>query len=137
MRRYAAAVAAVTVAGGVALAALPVASASAVTPPSQTFVVPASGVFAITGHGWGHGHGMSQWGAEGAASRGVPASTIVSTYYPGTTASVLANTTDPGTPHRHQQLRPCRAPGHRAHGHRRRRPQARAHRSGNLLAHPR
>ena len=92
MRRYAAAVAAVTVAGGVALAALPVASASAVTPPSQTFVVPAGGVFAITGHGWGHGHGMSQWGAEGAASLGVPASTIVSTYYPGTTASVLANT---------------------------------------------
>ena len=35
---------------------------------------------------------MSQWGAEGAASLGVPASTIVSTYYPGTTASVLANT---------------------------------------------
>lgn len=92
MRRYAAAVAAVTVAGGVALAALPVASASAVTPPSQTFVVPAGGVFAITGHGWGHGHGMSQWGAEGAASLGVPASTIVSTYYPGTTASVLVNT---------------------------------------------
>ncbi len=74
-----------------ALAALPAASASAVT-PSQTFVVPANGVFNITGHGWGHGHGMSQWGAEGAASLGVPASTIMSTYYPGTTASVLANT---------------------------------------------
>ena len=92
MRRYAAAVAAVAVASGAALIALPVTSAGAVTPPSQTFVVPTSGVFAITGHGWGHGHGMSQWGAEGAASLGIPASTIVSTYYPGTQASVLANT---------------------------------------------
>lgn len=91
MRRYAAAVAAVTVASGAALAVLPVASASAVTPPGQSFLVPASGVFTIAGHGWGHGHGMSQWGAEGAASIGVPASTIVSTYYPGTKASVLAN----------------------------------------------
>jgi SpoIID/LytB domain protein len=91
MRRYAAALAAVTVASGVALAALPVASASAVT-ASQTFVVPANGVFNITGHGWGHGHGLSQWGAQGAASLGIPSSTIVSTYYPGTTASVLANT---------------------------------------------
>ncbi len=59
---------------------------------SQTFAVPASGVFTITGHGWGHGHGMSQWGAEGAASLGVPASTIMSTYYPGTQATTIANT---------------------------------------------
>ena len=65
MRRYAATVLAVTLAGGTALAALPAASASAVTPPSQTFVVPANGVFTVTGHGWGHGHGMSQWGAKG------------------------------------------------------------------------
>ncbi|MEX2289312.1 MAG: SpoIID/LytB domain-containing protein [Mycobacteriales bacterium] len=51
---------------------------------------PADGVFAIEGHGWGHGRGMSQWGAQGAASQGVSAETIVSTYYPGTTRSVLA-----------------------------------------------
>jgi SpoIID/LytB domain protein len=51
---------------------------------------PADGVFAIEGHGWGHGRGMSQWGAQGAASLGVSAETIVSTYYPGTTRSVLA-----------------------------------------------
>lgn len=91
MRRYAAAVIAVTAASCATLALLPVGSASAVTPPGQSFAVPASGVFAITGHGWGHGHGMSQWGAEGAASLGIPASRIVSTYYPGTQASVLAN----------------------------------------------
>lgn len=51
---------------------------------------PADGVFAIAGHGWGHGRGMSQWGAQGAASNGVSAETIVSTYYPGTTRTVLS-----------------------------------------------
>ena len=35
---------------------------------------------------------MSQWGAEGAASLGIPSSTIVSTYYPGTQATTLSNT---------------------------------------------
>jgi stage II sporulation protein D len=59
---------------------------------AESYTLPASGVFNITGHAWGHGIGMSQWGAEGAASLGVPASTIVSTYYPGTQPSVLANT---------------------------------------------
>ncbi len=59
---------------------------------TQVFSRPADGVFTVVGHGWGHGHGMSQWGAQGAASKGVPASTIVSTYYPGTQAAVLANT---------------------------------------------
>jgi SpoIID/LytB domain protein len=51
---------------------------------------PADGVFSIEGHGWGHGRGMSQWGAQGAASQGVSAETIVSTYYPGTARTVLA-----------------------------------------------
>ena len=51
---------------------------------------PADGVFSIEGHGWGHGRGMSQWGAQGAASQGVSAETIVSTYYPGTARGVLA-----------------------------------------------
>ena len=51
---------------------------------------PADGVFAVQGHGWGHGRGMSQWGAQGAASLGKSADTIVSTYYPGTVRTVLA-----------------------------------------------
>jgi SpoIID/LytB domain protein len=51
---------------------------------------PADGVFSLEGHGWGHGRGMSQWGAQGAASLGVSAETIVSTYYPGTSRGVLA-----------------------------------------------
>ena len=50
---------------------------------------PANGVFLVDGHGWGHGRGMSQWGAQGAASLGVSADTITSTYYPGTSRAVL------------------------------------------------
>lgn len=48
---------------------------------------PADGVFSITGRGWGHGRGMSQWGAREAGRRGVPEPTITSTYYPGTERS--------------------------------------------------
>ena len=57
----------------------------------EVYERPADGVFSVQGHGWGHGHGMSQWGAQGAASQGVDADTITSTYYPGTAKSVLAN----------------------------------------------
>src|SRR5258706_3113358 len=45
---------------------------------------PSDGVFHFEGHGWGHGHGLSQWGAQGAASKGVTATTILNAYYPGT-----------------------------------------------------
>ncbi len=38
-----------------------------------------------TGAGWGHGVGMCQWGAVGRARAGQSASTIVTTYFPGTT----------------------------------------------------
>ncbi|MDT7570393.1 MAG: stage sporulation protein [Actinomycetota bacterium] len=57
----------------------------------QVFERPASGVFSILGHGWGHGHGLSQWGAQGAASLGIAADEITSTYYPGTARAVLAD----------------------------------------------
>src|SRR3954463_6558683 len=57
----------------------------------EVYERPASGVFNVVGHGWGHGHGLSQWGAQGAASQGVDADTITSTYYPGTAKAVLAN----------------------------------------------
>lgn len=39
----------------------------------------------VTGKGWGHGHGMAQWGAQGAAKKGLSASQILSFYYPHTT----------------------------------------------------
>src|SRR6478672_7119963 len=55
----------------VGAAATVVASAGAVTAlPAQADEVyprPPSGTINLTGHGWGHGHGMSQYGAYGAA----------------------------------------------------------------------
>lgn len=38
----------------------------------------------VQGHGWGHGVGMSQWGAYGMASQGFKCSQILDFYYPGT-----------------------------------------------------
>lgn len=47
--------------------------------------VPLSGpTFVVDGHGFGHGHGMSQYGAQGAAKQGLSAAQIVAFYYPGT-----------------------------------------------------
>ncbi|HWX10147.1 MAG TPA: SpoIID/LytB domain-containing protein [Gaiellaceae bacterium] len=40
----------------------------------------------FTGHGWGHGVGMSQYGAYGYAQHGWTAQQILSHYYPGTSA---------------------------------------------------
>ncbi|MGH8930533.1 MAG: SpoIID/LytB domain-containing protein [Egibacteraceae bacterium] len=42
----------------------------------------ASGDFVFAGHGYGHGTGMSQFGAQGAAKLGCDADTILETYYP-------------------------------------------------------
>jgi stage II sporulation protein D len=38
----------------------------------------------ITGHGWGHGVGMSQWGAYGYALHGFDYEKIIAHYFPGT-----------------------------------------------------
>jgi SpoIID/LytB domain protein len=38
----------------------------------------------VEGHGYGHGRGMSQWGAEEAAEQGVGHGDILDFYYPGT-----------------------------------------------------
>lgn len=38
----------------------------------------------LTGSGWGHGVGMSQWGAFAMAQEGFAARDILTTYYPGT-----------------------------------------------------
>lgn len=44
----------------------------------------------LAGGGWGHGVGMSQFGAQGAAKLGCSTATILSTYYPGTELGVMA-----------------------------------------------
>jgi stage II sporulation protein D len=47
--------------------------------------VPNHATIAIHGRGFGHGHGMSQYGAEGAARQGRTAGQILHFYYPHTT----------------------------------------------------
>jgi SpoIID/LytB domain protein len=47
-------------------------------------------VFLLDGRGWGHGVGMSQWGAEGYARHGYDYQQILAHYYPHTTLQVVA-----------------------------------------------
>lgn len=52
--------------------------------PAAPAPAAAAAEFDLAGRGWGHGKGMSQWGAQGAASRGLSFRQIVNFYYPGT-----------------------------------------------------
>jgi stage II sporulation protein D len=52
-----------------------------------------SGSFTIRGAGWGHGWGMSQYGAYGAARKGLSWKQILAFYYRGTRLSKLPNGT--------------------------------------------
>ncbi len=52
---------------------------------------PPSGQITVTGHGYGHGRGMSQWGAYGAATQGLSYPQILDFYYPGTARTSIAN----------------------------------------------
>lgn len=42
----------------------------------------------LTGSGWGHGKGLSQYGAKGAAEQGLSTAQILDFYYPGTAPGV-------------------------------------------------
>jgi stage II sporulation protein D len=44
----------------------------------------AASLLVVTGRGWGHGVGMSQWGADGYARHGWSYTQILAHYYPGT-----------------------------------------------------
>lgn len=69
----------------------------AVPSPAQAaeerYPAPADGAWEVDGRGWGHGIGLSQWGAQGAALKGLTAGQILSFYYPGTTSGTVANDT--------------------------------------------
>jgi SpoIID/LytB domain protein len=77
------------------LAAAVVASVTPSRPAAaaDNFPLPASGSYALSGHGFGHGRGMSQWGAFGMATEGQTASQILDFYYPGTQTTTIANPT--------------------------------------------
>src|SRR3954452_8137138 len=53
-------------------------------------VAPAGTVFLLDGRGWGHGVGMSQWGAEGYARHGFGYRQILAHYYPHTTLAAAS-----------------------------------------------
>ena len=59
--------------------------------PSASAAGFADGQVHLTGHGWGHGRGMGQWGAYGYARAGWSGEQIVAHYYSGT---VLADVPD-------------------------------------------
>jgi SpoIID/LytB domain protein len=50
-------------------------------------------LFLVSGHGYGHGVGMGQWGAQGYAQQGYAYDAILDAYYPGTTLGQTATTT--------------------------------------------
>jgi stage II sporulation protein D len=74
--------------GGLAsslLAATPGASPSTTSSSAAVTTSPASSVVVVSGHGWGHGLGLSQWGAYGYAKHGWTFDRILAHYYTGTT----------------------------------------------------
>lgn len=78
----------ILVAVSVLITAVTAASAPQTGPgPSPAYVAPANSgaLFLVSGHGWGHGVGMGQWGAEGYALQSYTYQQILSAYYPGTT----------------------------------------------------
>jgi stage II sporulation protein D len=69
-------------------AAVALASAShAARSSGPQYVAPArsGALFLVKGHGYGHGVGMGQWGAQGYALQGFTYEQILASYYPGTT----------------------------------------------------
>lgn len=85
-RRPVTAIAAVLAGAAVLVAAGPGAQAEEVVGPP--------GAFTLEGAGWGHGVGMSQWGAFGMARAGHDAASIVRHYYSGTEVSPVQDDMD-------------------------------------------
>ena len=69
-----------------ALVAMPAVAGAA----DEVYPVPASGAWTVDGRAYGHGRGMSQWGAQAQALQGRSASQILDFYYPGTGTSTQA-----------------------------------------------
>jgi SpoIID/LytB domain protein len=70
-----------------AAAALTAGTASPAAPPQP---VASKVAFVLTGGGWGHGVGMSPWGAYGQSLGGRSYTEILATYYPGTSPGTTA-----------------------------------------------
>jgi stage II sporulation protein D len=68
----------------VILLSLVVATTTASAQPGQAAATPGEALFVVSGRGWGHGVGMSQYGAYGMASAGYEYDEILAHYYTGT-----------------------------------------------------
>lgn len=74
-----------TILGGTGVLANSGVTAECVKPAEPNEItVPSDGRVNLAGHGFGHGIGMSQYGAYGGAQRGASYSYILNHYYPGT-----------------------------------------------------
>ena len=62
-------------------------------PSNRVSIGTRDGIVRVRGRGWGHGVGMSQWGAHGLALRGASAAEILDHYYTGVS---LGEVDDPG-----------------------------------------
>jgi stage II sporulation protein D len=69
---------------GAILLCLLVVAATTASSAMPSVAGPQSSVLVVTGRGWGHGVGMSQWGARGYARHGWSYKQILAHYYPGT-----------------------------------------------------
>ena len=79
----------------VAAAVAPAALALAVGPGAAPALADdPPGQFTVTGAGYGHGVGLSQWGAYGMARAGFDAAAIVTHYYSGTTVAPVQDDMD-------------------------------------------
>ena len=64
---------------------VPPSTATTTAPTVTVMTSPASSVVVFSGHGWGHGLGLSQWGTYGYAKHGWTFDRILAHYYTGTT----------------------------------------------------
>ncbi len=79
---------------GLACIALPGGFSVTSSGKSEVYPRPSSGVYQIMGRGHGHGRGMSQQGAQGAATQnGQSYQQILAAYYPGTTLRTVPSST--------------------------------------------
>src|SRR5690606_20644759 len=65
----------------------------AAEPDAESYPMPSSGYYTVTGGGWGHRIGMSQYGAHGAGLQGLDDAEILDFYYPGTNLETWASDT--------------------------------------------
>ena len=72
-----------------AVAAGPAAGASVCAAGCYAAPAGSGALFLFSGHGWGHGVGMSQYGAYGYAQHGSTYRQILAHYYPGTALVTL------------------------------------------------